>query len=51
MVPAEPEYGEICFHEAEDEQLACMFALADHAAGALAARAALERSDRRSSRT
>ncbi len=25
-VPAEPEYGEICFHEAEDEQLACMFA-------------------------
>jgi hypothetical protein len=26
MVPAEPEYGEICFHEAEDEQLACMFA-------------------------
>jgi hypothetical protein len=25
-VPAEPEYGEITFHEAEDEQLACMFA-------------------------
>lgn len=25
-VPAEPEYGEICFHEAEAEQLACMFA-------------------------
>ncbi len=25
-VPAEPEYGEICFHEADDEQLACMFA-------------------------
>ena len=25
-VPGEPEYGEICFHEAEDEQLACMFA-------------------------
>ena len=24
-VPAEPEYGEITFHEAEDEQLACMF--------------------------
>src|SRR6476469_4158300 len=24
-VPGEPEYGEICFHEAEDEQLACMF--------------------------
>jgi hypothetical protein len=23
-VPAEPEYGEICFHEADDEQLACM---------------------------
>src|ERR1700737_2714243 len=26
MVPAEPEYGEICFPEAEDEQLACMYA-------------------------
>ena len=25
-VPAEPEYGEICFCEAEPEQLACMFA-------------------------
>ena len=25
-VPAEPEFGEICFHEAEDEQLACMWA-------------------------
>lgn len=25
MVPAEPEYGEICFNEAEEEQLACMF--------------------------
>src|SRR3982750_3690462 len=24
-VPSEPEYGEITFHEAEDEQLACMF--------------------------
>ena len=24
-VPAEPEYGEICFCEAEPEQLACMF--------------------------
>ena len=24
-VPAEPEYGEICFHEADDEQLACMY--------------------------
>ena len=24
-IPAEPEYGEICFHEAEDEQLASMF--------------------------
>ena len=23
-VPPEPEYGEICFHEADDEQLACM---------------------------
>jgi len=26
MVPAEPEYGEITFCEAEEEQLACMFA-------------------------
>lgn len=25
-VPTEPEYGEICFHEADDEQLACMYA-------------------------
>ena len=25
MVPAEPEYGEITFCEAEEEQLACMF--------------------------
>ena len=25
LVPAEPEYGEICFHEAEPEQLACMY--------------------------
>src|SRR5206468_9893109 len=25
-IPAEPEYGEICFHEAEDDQLASMFA-------------------------
>src|SRR5437879_3622968 len=25
MVPPEPEYGEICFHEAEEEQLACMY--------------------------
>lgn len=25
-IPAEPEYGEICFHEAEDDQLAAMFA-------------------------
>ena len=24
LVPPEPEYGEICFHEADDEQLACM---------------------------
>jgi hypothetical protein len=24
-VPAEPEYGEICFHEAEDDQLASMY--------------------------
>ena len=25
LVPPEPELGEICFHEAPDEQLACMF--------------------------
>src|SRR6188768_1656301 len=25
-VPSEPEYGEICFHEAADEQLSCMYA-------------------------
>ena len=25
-VPGEPELGEICFHEADDEQLACMYA-------------------------
>ena len=25
-VPSEPEYGEICFHEAEDDQLSCMYA-------------------------
>ena len=25
MIPAEPEYGEICFHEADREQLACMY--------------------------
>jgi hypothetical protein len=24
-VPTEPELGEVCFHEADDEQLACMF--------------------------
>src|SRR5262249_22197099 len=24
-IPNEPEYGEICFHEADPEQLACMF--------------------------
>jgi hypothetical protein len=24
-VPSEPEYGEVCFHEAEEAQLACMF--------------------------
>ena len=24
-VPHEPEFGEVCFHEAHDEQLACMF--------------------------
>jgi len=26
QVPLEPEYGEICFNEADNEQLACMFA-------------------------
>jgi hypothetical protein len=25
-VPSEPEYGEVCFHEADPEQLACMHA-------------------------
>jgi hypothetical protein len=25
LVPHEPEYGEICFHEADQEQLACMY--------------------------
>src|SRR3954466_11257009 len=25
-IPAEPEYGEICFHEADDAQLTAMFA-------------------------
>lgn len=25
-IPAEPEYGEICFHEADNDQLAAMFA-------------------------
>jgi hypothetical protein len=25
-VPSEPEYGELCFHEADPEQLACMYA-------------------------
>jgi hypothetical protein len=25
-VPLEPEYGEVCFHQAEEEQLSCMFA-------------------------
>ena len=25
-IPGEPEYGEICFHEADDDQLAAMFA-------------------------
>ena len=24
-IPSEPEYGEICFHESDPEQLACMF--------------------------
>ncbi len=26
LIPSEPEYGEVCFHEADEEQLACMFA-------------------------
>lgn len=26
LVPHEPEYGEICFHEADEVQLSCMFA-------------------------
>jgi hypothetical protein len=25
-IPSEPEYGDICFHEADEQQLACMFA-------------------------
>ncbi len=25
-LPTQPEYGEICFHEADEQQLACMFA-------------------------
>jgi hypothetical protein len=25
-VPSQPEYGDICFHEADEQQLACMFA-------------------------
>jgi hypothetical protein len=29
-VPNEPEYGEICFCEAEDEQLSCMYASQTH---------------------
>jgi hypothetical protein len=29
-VPHEPEYGDICFHEAEDAQLACMFTAQTH---------------------
>ena len=29
-VPAEPEYGEICFCEAEDEQLSCMYTSQTH---------------------
>jgi hypothetical protein len=31
-IPAEPEYGEICFHEAEDDQLASMFTAQTQAA-------------------
>src|SRR6187401_1573642 len=30
-VPPQPEYGEICFSEAPDEQLACMFATQSNA--------------------
>jgi len=26
LVPSEPEYGDICFHEADEEQLSCMYA-------------------------
>jgi hypothetical protein len=26
LVPSEPEYGDICFNEADEEQLACMYA-------------------------
>ena len=29
-VPSEPEYGEICFNEADDEQLSCMYASQTH---------------------
>src|SRR4051812_1905618 len=29
-VPAEPEYGEICFHEAEFDSLSCMYASQTH---------------------
>ena len=29
-VPTEPEYGEICFHEADEAQLACMFTAQTH---------------------
>ncbi len=25
-IPSEPEYGDICFHEADEQQLACMYA-------------------------
>ncbi len=25
-IPSQPEYGDICFHEADEQQLACMFA-------------------------
>ena len=33
-VPHEPEFGEICFHEADDEQLACMHWAQSHPADA-----------------
>ena len=37
-IPSEPEYGEICFHEADEEQLACMFETQSTPAGSVARR-------------